>query len=257
MDDTELRGILTDAVYSANTVVLTLELTRAQYVAVNKVLEAAGGKWSRKERAHVFSGDPRSALAEFLGGAAAPRPARTTEGFVPTPSDLASRIVLELTHVQELDAGAKVLEPSAGDGALVRAILDANPYVVIDAVEPNVERMSPLKGVEGVRAHPCPFEQYAYWGSTRRYDAVVMNPPFAVPGSPTLWIDHIELAYGMLSEGACLTSIAPAGILFRTDRKHTGMRELIEAHGGVVELDNGAFKEAGTSVSTVVVWLKA
>ena len=35
-----------------------VQLDRADYTAVNKVLEALGGKWNRKEKGHVFDHCP-------------------------------------------------------------------------------------------------------------------------------------------------------------------------------------------------------
>jgi len=36
------------------------------YLAVNKGLEALGGKWDRRKQGHVFRLDPRPQLAELL-----------------------------------------------------------------------------------------------------------------------------------------------------------------------------------------------
>jgi hypothetical protein len=47
-----------------------------------------------------------------------------------------------------------------------------------------------------------------------------------------------------------------AGITFRQDKKATGLRELIDRVGGeIIPLPEGAFKESGTMVNTVIVVL--
>jgi len=254
MAETDVREILRGANIDGNTLSIDAVLTRPQYVAVNKVLEAAGGKWNRKAKAHVFGSDAHAALEAFLNGAEAPKPARTAEGYVATPDALADRIVGEFTHVADLTVEHCVLEPSAGDGALVRAVRRANPDVLIDAVEPNAKRLNSV--IEKVLfRHEMTFEDFFAISDGTEYEAVVMNPPFAVPGKPTLWIDHVRLAFDLLADGGRLTSIAPSGILFRKDRKHVEMRELIDAHGGVKELPDDAFVASGTSVQTVVLWL--
>jgi hypothetical protein len=51
---------------------------------------------------------------------------RTTDGFVRTPAALAEEIVSGHPEMGCLPPGACALEPSAGDGALARAILDAD-----------------------------------------------------------------------------------------------------------------------------------
>lgn len=229
------------------------QLDRKDYVAVNEVLENLGGKWSRKDKAHVFPSDPSDALARVLESGQAPRPARTIEGYVPTPAELADGVVYDYAGVQRLPAGARVLEPSAGDGALVRAVLAANPDVVVTAVEPNAERASLIGDDPRVTLVVDTMEAFSA-STTERFDVVVMNPPFAMPGQPTVWIDHVKLAWELLAPGGRLVSIVPSGFTFRQDRRHAEVRELVDAHGGYEPLDPEAFKASGTSVNTVVVW---
>ena len=58
--DKEILNILdncTFAIGKRNVVYLPLgQLDRKTYSAVNKCLEAIGGKWSRKEKGHIFEG---------------------------------------------------------------------------------------------------------------------------------------------------------------------------------------------------------
>lgn len=250
-----VRDILSTARIDGAAVSIDTPLDRAEYVAVNKVLEAVGGKWNRKAKAHLFPTDPAAALGEFLTGGSAPKHARTAEGYVATPTELAAKIVSEHTRIAGLAAGSAVLEPSAGDGAFVRAIAAANPSVRVTAVEPSAERLGSFPDVGNVDRCAQTFETFAEQNPDARFDAVVMNPPFAVPGQPTIWIDHVRLAFDLLSHGARLTAIVPAGALFRADRRHTAMRELIDAHGGVRELPDAAFRSSGTDVRTAILWL--
>ncbi len=232
------------------------QLSRPAYVAVNKALEAMGGKWSRKESGHVFATDPAPALTAFVDGGNLAKPARTSEGYVPTPAELAADIVADYTDVRRLPAGARVLEPSAGDGAFVRAILDANSQVHITAIEPNDERLDRIHEHPSVQRINSTFEEFA--GSARqRFDAVVMNPPFAKPGAPSIWIDHVRMAFDLLAGGGRLTAIAPSGVVFRQDRKYRAIRAMVEECGGFSTLPDDAFKSSGTGVQTVVMWLDA
>ncbi len=232
------------------------QLSRPEYVAVNKALEAMGGKWSRKESGHVFATDPAPVLTAFIGGGNLAKPARTSEGYVPTPAELAADIVAHFTGVRRLRAGARVLEPSAGDGAFVRAIIDANSQVRVTAIEPNHERLECIHEHPSVQRINSTLEEFA--GSARqRFDAVVMNPPFAKPGAPSIWIDHVRMAFDLLAGGGRLTAIAPSGLVFRQDRKHRAIRAMVEECGGFSALPDDAFKSSGTGVQTVVMWLDA
>lgn len=85
-----------------------------------------------------------------------------------------------------------------------------------------------------------------------QFDAVVMNPPFEKQAD----IDHVLHAYKMLKPGSRLVSVMAAGITFREDKKAKGLRELINNSGGkIISLPDGAFKESGTMVRTVIVVL--
>ncbi len=268
-----VREALETAVIEGDRLMLPSQLDRADYVAVNKVLENLGGKWNRKAKAHVFPRDPREALAEVLHSGETPRAPRTVEGFVRTPDDVAYDIVYNDTEIGDLEGGLRVLEPSAGDGSLVRAILKANRQAQIVALEPNVERANLILGeAPQVCVEPITLETYAgTFPGLRNYrkpfDAVVMNPPFSVPGNSTIWIDHIEIAWRLLKEGGRLTSIVPAGYRFRDDTKHRRIRNLVEEHvshtrdlpddtfGGVRTLviaiektPSGRFERAGTEL---------
>ncbi|WP_255802308.1 methyltransferase [Mycobacteroides abscessus] len=234
------------------------QLSRPEYVAVNKALESMGGKWNRKQAAHIFSTPPAEAIAAFISGAAMAKPPRTSEGYVPTPAELAAQIVNDHTVIDELEDGAAVLEPSAGDGAFVRAILAVNPTLAITAVEPNTARLDLINvsADAGLTRVNGTLEEFAAT-TTTRYLAVVMNPPFAVPKSPSIWIDHVRLAYGLLAPGGRVTAIVPISLLQRQDRRHSGIRDLMKEHGGYALLDEQAFKTSGTGVRTAVMWLDA
>ncbi len=53
---------------NAKTVTITRQLDRKQYQRTNELLETAGGTWSRKAKAHVFSVTPSDALKVFING---------------------------------------------------------------------------------------------------------------------------------------------------------------------------------------------
>lgn len=61
----EIRGV-TNAANPHPHVVITQQLDRKAYLAVNKALEACGGAWSRKAKAHVFTVDPTPAIEHAL-----------------------------------------------------------------------------------------------------------------------------------------------------------------------------------------------
>lgn len=149
----------------------------------------------------------------------------------------------------------QILEPSAGRGALADAICKHQPRYHVDCIEidgANCEALSQA-------GHNVVFEgDFLQWSPPegKRYDAVVMNPPFAVAGNKSAYIDHIEHAFGMLRPGAILVAIVPGGFAFASDKKTTEFRKQVLRYGGFDQLDAGTFKVAGSGVGTCMVWMR-
>lgn len=157
----------------------------------------------------------------------------------PTPDALADRLVA-LADVQN---GHRVLEPSAGTGAIVRAIRRAAPEADVTAWEINAEL---------ARASGATHMDFLLANENLRFDRVVLNPPFAGGAD----VEHVTRAFGMLKSGGRLAAIMSAGVKFRDDAKTKSFRALVAESGGQLEdLPEGSFANAGTNVRTVIVQL--
>jgi hypothetical protein len=176
------------------------------------------------------------------------------EGFVWTPDALAEELTTApYSDLAGMPSGSRVLEPSAGDGAIVRAIMAANDEVDVVAVEPNPDRAAVIGSHPRLTVIGSTFEQYAAdAGDGQLFDAVVMNPPFAVPGQPNLWIDHVMLAWNLLEPGGRLVAVVPEGLTFRNDRRTRDLRQLATDFGGWTSLPQDTFH---VGVKTCVLWL--
>ncbi|WP_410646200.1 hypothetical protein [Amycolatopsis sp. cmx-4-54] len=251
IDDT-VRRVLAECRIEENRLYLPdRQLDRKLYKGVNAVLEALGGTWNRRAKAHLFTSDPRTAIANAVAGGAITPPPRVTEGYFATPAWLAEKIVTE-SDIPDLEAGAELLEPSAGDGALVRAILAANPGVRVTAVEPNLDRVAQLGDDPRLTVVNSTLEDFAESAPRQHFAAAVMNPPFALPGQPTIWISHVLTVWTMLAAEGQLIAIAPNGFTFRRDKNHENIRQLIATYGGYEDLPEDSFAESGTGVRTVL-----
>jgi hypothetical protein len=187
--------------------------------------------------------------------------ARVMDGFVRTPATLAEQITSRHVGIGALPHGGLVLEPSAGDGALVRAVLTANRDAHVIAVEPNGPRAEALRALADeypgqITVHECTFEVYAAAHPDTRVDAVVMNPPFGTSTADRVWIAHVRLAAGQLNEGAQLISVVPGSYGNQT-RVCREFREWAEAGYGArwENLPAGSFKESGIGVHAVLLTL--
>lgn len=167
--DDKVREVLANArIEGCNLYLPPGQLDRKVYLAVNTVLESMGGKWNRRAKAHVFTADPREALTAVLDGGTIAAAPKVLEAFFATPPALANKIATE-SDIVDLEPGARVLEPSAGDGALVRAILDANPDVHVTAIEPNIVRAKAIGTDPRVTVIPTALEQFAAAAPSQRW----------------------------------------------------------------------------------------
>jgi phospholipid N-methyltransferase len=224
------------------------QLQRDIYVQVDRVLRDLGGKWNRKHAAHVFDDDPWEKFDEVIrtGEIAPPR----KNGFFPTPPEL-SRYVAECAG---LAPGHTVLEPSAGTGNLIEAIIRKEPSISsVTAVEidparvTNIKDRFPDEGRFDIRCEDFLLSEKPDPG----YDRVVMNPPFERLQD----VRHVLHAYGHLRDGGILVAIMGSGITFRRESLVTELRSIIAEHGEIENLPDMSFASVGTAVRTVLVTL--
>lgn len=237
--DPAVLGVLSRSATNGAALVLPGQLDRDLYVRTNKVLEALGGKWNRKAKAHLFPSDAEELVdAVVLSGEVA---LPEDFGYFPTPPAVVAKL-MERANVQ---AGMYALEPSAGTGAIVGALLAAG--AVVDAVELLPKNAQAIRVMRGpVRV----FEQdFLALPVVNRYDRVVMNPPFAKRAD----IRHVMHAVKFLKAGGRLVSVMSAGVAFREDRLASEFRAYVENVGSIEPLPEGSFEASGTSVNTVLV----
>ena len=227
------------------------QLDRALYVEVNKALEALGGSWEKKTKAHRFEEDPRDALDQVLltGGAYLKRRVDedATLGFFETPLDVARRMVelADLTGVRKHGQALRVLEPSAGKGAL--AMVAYAHAAAVSCYEIHPGRAEYLRTL-GLKVEQVDFLKIA---PRAEFDRVLMNPPFRRQAD----IDHVLHALGFVVPGGRLVSVMGAGVEFRTNSKTVDFKDRLAKAGRVLweDVEDGAFKDSGTMVRTRLV----
>lgn len=211
-------------------------LERRLYEATNKVLDLLGGKWSRKAKGHVFAEDPADRIENAIvtGDVLDTRKAFQ---FFETPAPLCAR----MAALDQLADGSRALEPSAGNGNILRAI---GPQVDKVAIELNPAMLPKLAlAGSGLKVIEGDFLTFKI-ADIGCFDAVLMNPPF----SNLQDVRHIQHALTFLKPGGRLVAICANG-----PRQQEKLMPLVEQHGGIwEELPEGTFKEAGTNVRTVL-----
>lgn len=237
----DVLEVLSRADTRGNALTLIGQLDRAMYTKVNKVIEAAGGKWDRKSKAHLFDKEASERIDEIIltGEVEVPK---DEFNYFPSPPDVVARL-MELANIRE---GMLVLEPSAGQGAIASACVEMGAEV--DCCELMTKNADCLRDAETYAA---------VWNGdflqqpvVPIYDRVVMNPPFAKQQD----IKHVLHALKFLKPDGLLVSVMASGVTFRDNKLTKDFRDLIRARGGDIEaLPETAFKSSGTMVRTVIV----
>lgn len=224
------------------------QLDRKLYQQVNDVLETFGGKWNKKAKAHVFADDASEELDAAVETGVYVSAADIKKVFqeYETPEDLADQLVQRSC----LNGKLKVLEPSAGSGNLIRRALRFNKELDIIACEVQPKHEESLRQLCKGCVFIGDFLGYVP-EQPGSFDRVIMNPPFTKQQD----IDHVLHAYKFLRKGGRLVAIMSPGFTFRDNHKSKAFRELVEENGSYTEIEEGAFKCAGTNVRTVMVTL--
>ncbi|KRW94313.1 N-6 DNA methylase [Paracoccus sp. MKU1] len=238
-----IMDVLEAAQVDGNKLVLVGQLERKVYTEANKVLEAIGGKWSRKDKAHVFPESVADILDPILLTGEYTRN-KQDFGQFDTPEALA----YEVAARADIQFGDLVLEPSAGTGRLVAAALESGARAV-HCIELDPKRAAHLRDAFDP-IQPVAEGDFLEREAEPEYNRVVMNPPFAKQAD----IDHVRHAFDFLAPGGRLVAIMSASVMFRTNAKAASFRDFVDGQGGVIEpLPDGSFKESGTGVNTCLV----
>lgn len=177
--------------------------------------------------------------------------------FYPTPETLA-RKVRQNVH-KTIDWHTRVLDPSAGDGALLALFMRSNQASIgnnskreagrnVFAIEIDQDLRYVLNG-KGVSVIGTDFLSFY---EPQKFDVIVMNPPFNDGDS------HVIHAWGLLADEGELVAILNRETIDNVFSKERRLlSSLIEQHGSVERLGQ-AFSDAKrkTNVETVLVRLQ-
>lgn len=216
------------------------------YGRIDEILQGVGGRWDRAVQAHVFPSDAAQALAALLeaGEAVTPREKRQSAQYFPTPAPLVQRLV----DLAGLKANMRVLEPSAGSGAIATAV--AGRGAAVDCIERDAGYAATLADAGLAEVTVADFLTVP---PRPEYDRVIMNPPFT-QGTD---IAHVQHALRFLKPDGLLVSVM-SWTVTEGNRRTAAFRSLVEERGGAVEaVQAGAFRESGTDVPTVIVTIPA
>jgi len=221
------------------------QLDRNVYIEVKKTFELIGGKWKGGNVwGFVFPTDPTELLAQVANGVH--RNLKKEFQFFATPPKLADKLV----SMANIASGDLILEPSAGQGAIVEAILRTG---INDLQIIGVELMETNSMILDQKGFNHEKGDFLVIDRAPVYDIVIANPPF----SKNQDIDHIMKMYECLNSRGTLVSIASKHWQLCDNKKETEFRDwLYERSADIEEIERGEFKESGTTVGGVIITIK-
>lgn len=222
-----------------------VQLDRADYLKVKKLFESNGGKWKGgKCQGFLFNTTDVTPILERLQGGDLSNRKKKFQ-FFETPVEIAWRLAVRLGDVEPLH---RILEPSAGCGALVKAVLEEWPDQVVDCYELMEENRTELGKIPNARILGEDFLE----SEVGMYDRIIANPPFTNNQD----ITHVMKMWDHHSEGGQKAVIMSKHWQFASDKASRDFRSFIDTvDHDIAELPAGAFKESGTNIETVMVTL--
>lgn len=250
---TEIIGVLDDGRCEGNKFFLPSYLDRATYVKTDTVLKAAGGKWDKKAKAHLFDEPCESRIKDIIvtGEIVVPQ----DFGYYPSPKAVVDRLV----ELAELHPRHKVLEPSAGRGAIAKGVSRiARNVWCCELLKDNCDALNESRNrgewglADSIVSNLDFLTTTASPVKLGKFDRVVMNPPFEKQHD----ILHVLHALTFLRPTGVLVSVMSASVTFRENKTTTSFYETVKAMGGkltIEKLPENSFRESGTGVNTVIV----
>lgn len=207
--------------------------------------------------------------------------------YYPTPPALAERMVRTF-HKTPYGADARLLEPSFGDGALLRAVQrvyaqetdrsirewsakhpekaasarargledaesDLSRYAIrADVLEKDLSRHATFRAMPGVKGHIVGLDFLTFEGSLAMYTHILMNPPFRDG------VHHLLRAWDGLFDGEIVCLLGAETLRHPYSKERELLRRIVDAHGTVEYLQdafNGEDALRKTAVDVALVHL--
>lgn len=212
------------------------------YARIKALILAAGGVYSRNGFQFGAAIDVTEVLTRLRGGEK-PNPKKARQAFF-TPEDLAAETVAWAAEYLGDVAGKRMLEPSAGDGALAEPARAAGAKVLAVEIDGSSAQILRDKGFEVVERDFLSLSL----ADVGLFDVVIANPPFTKDQD----ITHVIHMWRFLRPGGVLVSLTSPGWRTGRTKAQRNFRAFVENIGAEVEaLAAGAFKASGTKVSVL------
>jgi len=213
----------------------------ANYTELKKVFKNFGGKYVKN--GFVFEQSPESVLKRIRNKET--MNLKKEFQFFGTSADLCNELC-EMTFDPMLNRSVKLLEPSAGQGAIIDAmkrwfdtkvsLLNLESITAIEFMEENHAHLEKkYDDIELIHLDFLMYDEYINY-----YDYVIGNPPFSKGQD----MEHFRKMYDVTRPGGTVTSIMSTSWLQNTNKKATAFRKWLGIDDAITWKDKTMLKEA-------------
>ncbi len=219
-----------------------VQFNKKSYAEAKKWIEEAGGSWQGgKVQGFTFPFNADRVFSILHEGKRCNL--QQDFQFFATPPEVADWLVMLAGGVHEDE---KVLEPSAGTGAIIDAIHRSCKDLVVDCFELMPENKELLSKKSNINILGDDFTTY----DLGLYDKIIANPPF----SKNQDIRHVRRMYEHLNNGGTVAAIMSCHWKIASEKECADFREwLKDVHAKVCDIEEGSFKQSGTGIETTAV----
>lgn len=226
----------------------TWDLSDSEYDEIKPIFENLGGHWRERYKTFIFPSTilKRNYISRW----------KEELQFFPTPTSVIEKMltISGLCEARKEREVARILEPSAGQGAILDIIVKSinTPYT-LQAVEPDPSNIKILRR-NLYNVAETTFENFYKQNLGKHsYTHILMNPPFSHGRD----MQHIRLAYELLDEDGILVSVMSENSLYYDwDETRNFNKWLNDNRGEITPIPSFAFSESGTSIETVLITLR-
>ena len=250
----ELLDLLKQVRAEKQYIFIDKQLSRKEYLILSSLFKNYGGKWNKSRFGFEFKKEIEDDMQLIISTGLMQK--KNPLAYFPTPKS----IVYDMLNFADMiwdskiipceAANINILEPSAGEGAIVDEISHAFPSAKIQTVEVMKENQDILEH-KGYLVHRGDFLEFKPKNNLL-YDYIFINPPFSYDRHKYAYIEHIEHAISMLSNTGYLIGIAPSSFIYGKTKREKNFYNLISSCFNMELIPKGAFKESGTNVETVI-----
>ena len=250
--DKEVIEVLERSIISDNVLRLPEQLDRKLYEKVAKAIKGVNGKWNKKVQGFTFEHENvEEFIARIIDGENINLKKEYQMFF--TPEKVADYVVTNYLYgfskseIEKFD----ILEPSAGQGSLIKSFRKEYQKAKFFAVELEDSNRAILSKMENILLSPI--KNFMMIPERFKFDIILANPPF----SKNQDIDHISKMYRMLKPNGILLSFSSPHWEHAQEKKCEAFRTFLNSvEAETYPFPAGQFGESGTNIKTILIYIK-